>query len=410
VDEESATTGRLRPIKPYISEEWDTTMTGSGEQALKTLASDYFDVIVAGLRMRDMDSGEMLLEVAKKHPQMVRIVLAAQSDREAVPRSFGAAHLCLSKPCGSECLKQAITRACHLRDALFSDSLNDSIVQLKKLPMIPPLYLEIMDCLKSADCTSNKMGEIISHDMGMTVTLLQLVNSPFFGHSRNVTNLGKAVSLLGFDTVRAIALSSQIFAQFDQRKLQNNRLRGLWEHSLLIGAVARDITLAENQERKMVDDAFIAGLLHDIGKLVIAYNYPEGHKEILEKSFRERISLEEAEVRVLGASHAEIGGYLLDLWGFPYPVVEAVFFNHAPRESVTRKFAPLAAVHAADYICAGLQADKSELFCVPLSIDFDYLREIGLAERTPVWESIFNYYLDIPCAAWYSPACAGIEQ
>ncbi|MBI5814176.1 MAG: HDOD domain-containing protein [Nitrospinae bacterium] len=390
VDDEPNILSGLRRMLWGMNDQWDMAFASSGAEALSILASAPHDVVVTDMRMPGMDGAELLAEIIKKYPHIIRIVLSGQSEMEAILKSVGPTHQYLSKPCDAETIKQVITRACYMRDALASDSLKNVVTQLKALPSLPALYLNIMDCLKTPDCSLNKIGEIVSSDISMSAKILQLVNSAFFGQPRRVSDVGFAVSLLGIDTIRALVLSTQVFTQFEARKLENLKLGGLWSHSLIIGTVARDIAKSESKDKKLVDDTFMAGLLHDIGKLVIANNMPDQYREIQAISLKERISLDDAEFKVLGASHAEIGGYLLGLWGLPDPIVEAVFFNHSPGCSAVKQFSPLVAVHAADCFCLNTMADESEPNGPASCLDFNYIKEIGMEEKLPAWEQIYR--------------------
>jgi hypothetical protein len=159
------------------------------------------------------------------------------------------------------------------------------------------------------------VGQLVERDVGMTAKILQIVNSAFFGLPRRVVNAQDAVALLGYDTLKALVLSSGIFSQFDARRMRCLNLDALWRHSTQAGVFARTIAVSEKLPRAAQDEAFTAGMLHDIGKLVLAQNFPEEYAEVLAEAQAGKRPPAEIEQARFGASHAELGAYLLGLWG-----------------------------------------------------------------------------------------------
>jgi HD-like signal output (HDOD) protein len=159
-------------------------------------------------------------------------------------------------------------------------------------------------------------------------------------------------------------------------------LAELWSHSMTVGILANKIALMEN--RDAANDAFTAGLLHDLGRVVLAVNLPRQYKTVDEIIERDCVSRPEAEKQVFDATHSEVGAFLLGLWGLPTNVVEAVAFHNNPGTARNNTFSALTAVHAANAIQRQIKADgpgKSEA-----GLDMDYLASIGLTHRIPAWQ------------------------
>lgn len=381
-DEPNVLDGLQRMLRP-LRQEWEMEFVESGGAALEVLRDSHFDVVVSDMRMPGMTGDELLIEVMKRHPHVVRIILSGQSERDMIMKTVGAAHQFLAKPCDADLIKNTVIRACSLRDLLQSESIKSLVAQIDSLPSLPSLYAEIMRELQSPDTSIQKVGKIISEDVGMTAKILQLVNSAFFGLPRHVSSPAQAASLLGLDTVKALVLSVQIFSQFDQTKTHGFHLETLWRHSMVTGVYAKIIATAEEQERKMIDDSLMAGLLHDVGKLVLAANFPEKFSAAIALEAANGLSGWEAEREVIGHSHAEIGAYLLGLWGIPTPIVETLAFHHTPSICSADGFTPLTAVHVANCIenrgaCGGQPKHDIEF-------DTEYLERLGLTERIPEW-------------------------
>jgi HD-like signal output (HDOD) protein/CheY-like chemotaxis protein len=385
VDDEPKILEGLQRMLRSMRHEWEMEFAEGGQAALDTLASRPFDVVVTDMRMPGVNGAMLLTQIRGLHPQMVRIVLSGHSDQELIMSSVGPAHQYLSKPCDPELLKQTVSRACALRDLLSNTTLTLLVSQMSSLPSLPSIYMQLMKEVESPDPSIKKIGEIISKDSGMTAKILQMVNSAFFGLRRHISNPADAVSLLGLDIVKSLVLSIHIFSQFSQARIPGFSLEDLWEHNMAVGALSKQIGKAEKQEQQVVDDSFTAGLLHECGKLILAARLPEEYAEMLSLVSAEGLPEVEAERKVFGATHPEVGAYLLGLWGLPYSIVEAVAFHHSPRQCAGELFSPLTAVHVADYLENELNPAGAEN-AVAEALDSVYLERLGLEGRMDSWK------------------------
>ena len=181
-------------------------------------------------------------------------------------------------------MQSTVARACALRGLLANDGLQRLVARIDSLPSPPSLYAEIMDELASEKCSFQKVGEIISKDLAMTAKILQLVNSAFFGLRRRIVKPSEAIGLLGIDVIRALALSVHVFSEYDIKNLPGFSIEAVWHHSMNVAVAAKQIAQAQTQERSIADDAFMAGVLHDVGKLIFAQNMTDQYIGILERS------------------------------------------------------------------------------------------------------------------------------
>jgi len=382
-DEPNVLQGLQRMLRP-MRQEWEMEFTNSGAKALAKLSERPFDIVVSDMRMPRMDGNQLLTEVMQKHPQVVRIILSGHSDQEVILKSVGIAHQYLSKPCDPEILKTTVARAIALRDLMANVLLKRLVSQMQSLPCLPSLYVELVDELGKPDPSIKVIGETISKDVAMTAKILQLVNSPFFGICKRVSSPAEATSLLGLDIVRSLVLSIHVFSQFNQASVPGMPLEKLWSHSLQVGQYAKQIARAENQDRRIADDAFMAGVLHDTGKLILASNFSDWYNQAISLSKEKQESLAVLETELFGTSHGEVGAYLLGLWGFSHPLIEAVAFHHHPSRSPDGGFSLLTAVHVAN---AFAHADSSSdgLVHPSNSLDVEYIANLNLTERIPCW-------------------------
>jgi putative nucleotidyltransferase with HDIG domain len=384
-DEPNVLEGLRRMLRP-MRRQWEMEFVTSGRQALEMLAHSVFDVVVTDMRMPEMDGMALLQEVRSRHPRIVRIVLSGQCDRESVFRSVNLAHQYLAKPCDAEQFQSTVCRACALQGLLADEALRALLSRVKSVPSLPALYSEIAEELKAAEPSLKKVGQIIAQDAGMTAKILQLVNSAFFGVRCAVSNPGQAVTLLGGETIKALVLSSQIFSQFERIAAKHLCLSRLWLHSQATSGLARLIARAERCTPKAAEDATTAGLLHDVGKLILAGYLPDTYWKALEIAKQERLSLCDAERQAFGSTHAEVGAYLLGLWGLPDSIVEAVAWHHRPNECPAEGFGPLTAVHAANALMHESPGSPPDQ---PVSgLDAGYLDRLRLGGRLPAWREL----------------------
>lgn len=383
-DEPNVLDGLRRMLRP-MRKEWEMAFAPGGEEALAALAEKQFDVVVTDMRMPGMDGAALLKEVMHKHPHLVRIVLSGHSSEEASVRSVGVAHQFLAKPCEKEKLKQTIYHAFALRNLLTNETLTQTLSQLKSVPSMPTLYADIMEELSHPDASVKRIGEIVAEDPGMTAKILQLVNSAFFGLPRQVSSPEQATSLLGTETIKALVLSIDVFSQFEGTALEDLAPESVQKHCAETAAIANGIATAEKASKEVVDASFMAGFLHDVGKLILAQNMSEQYSEAREYMREKGVRLCDAERAVLGATHAEVGAYLLGLWGLPESIVEATAFHHCPGRSFGDSFTPLTAVHAANILA---HEHVTEDGSAPTEkLDIDYLNQLGLSDRVPVWRA-----------------------
>lgn len=384
-DEPNLLDGLKRSLRP-MREEWNMTFVNSGAEALQALEQAPIDVIVSDMRMPAMDGAQLLNEVRKRFPQVVRIILSGQSDKELIYQSIAATHQYLDKPCETELLKATVMRACALRDLLGNEALRTLVTGMRQIPSQPTLYAEIRKEAESKTASITAIGAIISKDMGMTAKILQLVNSAYFGLRSTVSTPEQAVNLLGLDTVQALVLTVQVFSQFSSTPGSAFSIDRLWEASTKTGAIARAIAKAEQAPALMIEQTYTAGLLHDVGTLVFASNSFERYVAMLKTSQENGIPVWEGERQEFGASHAEVGAYLLGIWGLGDPIVEAVAFHHRPSDCMGKTFSPLLAVHVANALHEELlQPTTGDAIS---QIDACYLESLHMTDRLPRWREV----------------------
>ena len=363
--------------------EWETFFAGSGAEALELLESQDIDAIVSDMRMPGMDGAELLERVALLKPNVVRVVLSGQATKESVYRAVNPMHQYLSKPCDVGKLSSTLRKSLALRDMLHSSRLAGLVGKISKLPSTPEVYDQLVDELSSEDSNASSIGEIVSKDPAMTAKVLQIVNSAVFGLSRTVSAPAHAVGILGAETIKALVLSVGVFSEYDKLKIPGFSATTISQHSLAVAELAATIARLEGASQDDVNCAFTAGLLHDIGKLILAHEVPTEYARVLEMHDSDGIAISDAEFEVFGASHPAVGAYLFSLWGLPQSVIEAVALHHSPKMA-DADCSAVTIVAVADLLVNEQEGEASEATRAAL---VDHLEQIQLSHRLSVWEA-----------------------
>jgi HD-like signal output (HDOD) protein len=386
VDDEPRILEGLRRMLRSQRHEWEMAFAPGGEAALALMAASPFDVIVSDMRMPGIDGASLLGRVREQYPHMVRIVLSGHTELSTALRVVPVAHQFLAKPCDAETLRVAVERACHLKALLSDDSIRRTVTALGDLPSLPRTYEALMQAVANPDVTLLKVARIVEQDVGISAKVLQLVNSAFFGISHSMTNIQSAVSYLGINTLKNLTLSVEIFRAFKpQRDLPGFSLEKLQYHAQLTAHIAARLPVPKH----LADIAVVAGMLHDVGKLILAWKLSERFENVLREALGARCPVYKVEELEDGFSHAEIGAYLLGLWGLPYSVVEAVALHHGPNRVPHQNLDAVSAVYTANLLAHELE-ESSDGGAAVYNLE-NYQEEfatLGVQEMLPEWRAM----------------------
>lgn len=315
-----------REMRAY-SDRWQVTTALGGERAMEILRERSFDILVTDMLMPVVDGATLLHHVREHYPSMVRIVLSGHAELEHAVRSVPFAHQRLLKPWRGDELVKTLERATNLRLLVGDDLIRRCISQVGSLPSSQGAYARLAAALDAPTASFASVAAVAGADMAMSAKLLQLANSAFVGAGRVVTRMEDAVRTVGLTTIRQYLLSPflNVFEMFSPAGSDANaRFAHLGSHALLTANLCA--ALARKDEWR--SQAFITGILHDIGSLVLLSRMPEVARELAAESRAKECSVESLEMRRFGVTHAEIGGYLLGLWGLPADICSAVSQHH----------------------------------------------------------------------------------
>jgi putative nucleotidyltransferase with HDIG domain len=315
------------------------------------------------MRMPAMDGAELLQRVSERWPQIIRVVLSGYAEPQQALRLVPVAHQYLSKPCDAKRLVSVLDGCMQLHAILPQSSLRALTGRVRLLPVLPRVYSSLRDLMEKDNVDVHEISELVAADPVIAAKVLQMATSAFFRLARPITNIDQAVSYLGIAAIRNLVTAPPVFTPLpDQGVASAVNFEELQTHSHAAAAAAHALAADE----QMADESLLAGLLHDIGYWLLARECPGDLANAVEMAARERIPLHEAEARVIGASHAQIGAYVLGLWGLPPSVVEAVAHHHAPLGALKPKFGPLAALAVANAL---LPTDDTSAFGAGLVAD-----------------------------------------
>jgi putative nucleotidyltransferase with HDIG domain len=350
LDEDAQVLKALKRSLRKLKDQYNVFYAQSAKEALAQLDQDVIDVLITEVRLINSDSELFLRSFIKRHPSAARIVLTGYTAIDAIFKFAGLAHQLLAKPWSDQMLIETIQRADLISRMLSDNRLKQTLNLIENFPSIPSVYMELTEKLKNSEVSIEEIGAVIIRDPSLTIKLLQIVNSPYYGLPMPVTDPQKAVNLLGLDIVKGFALSSGIFKQYEKTSITGLHIDNLWQHSLKSANIVRQIAKQEHLGKTIEEASFIASLLHDVGKIIIASNLPNEHKEICNREASDGLPGWQAEQTVLGVSHSEIGAYLLGLWGLPLTIVKAVQEHHRPNVDEHTQIDQTVLVHVANAI------------------------------------------------------------
>jgi putative nucleotidyltransferase with HDIG domain len=389
VDDDADALYRTQQMLRSYRRDWHMKFCFGPEPALDALSAEKFDVVVADLKMPGADGAELLSCVRDLYPDAVRLLVCNPAEQTEMLRSVGPAHQYLAKPVDPIVFHESIARAGLLSKRLSKPGLKALVSKINTLPSLPAVYLELMSELRRPEPAVSRVAGLISRDVAMTAKVLQLVNSSFFGLSVHVHDVKHAAALLGLNSLKPLVLSAGVFRQLEESRVPAALAEQVLDHSLAVGCLARELAEIEGLSREEADDALLAGILHDIGKLVLADHFGRDYALVCLAADKTGMPLLSAELDQFDASHADVGGYLLGLWGLPQDLIEAVAFHHDPAAHEVNRFSPLAAVHVANSLIHAL--DESEVDgepAAPRKLDFQFLERLRCVQRVPAWRSL----------------------
>ncbi len=346
VDDEPLILRGIENALLFAEYEWDTCFANSGEEAVTCLADSPFDVLVTDMKMPGLSGADVLSHAREHHPAMVRIVLSGECDQELAQRAMPLTHEYVSKPCDPEDLFSIIARVSDASKSLDSPRIAELVGSLDTLPIQPRVFSEIQECINRDEGLA-AIAQVVESDVAIATSVIRMANSAFYGFGNRATTVRDAVSRLGSNTVSGIAMNAELASGASPSLLQD--LENLNDLSANVARIVRKLIGAE------APNASLAGLMRSIGVVVFITCLGEEYLPIQEHFRATGLPDDEAELRLFGATHSEVGAYVLRMWKVDPTVVESV---HHHRELTRASPEAQRIIHAMAAADAALTPDR----------------------------------------------------
>lgn len=323
-DNENILQGLRRNLRP-MHQEWDINFANGGIPALKIMQEKHIDVVVSDIRMPGMDGSELLKQVKELYGHTIRMVLSGQCEEEVIIKLLGVSHQYMAKPFDTGTLISSIKGMLAARSQLQDEGLKKFITSLTALPSVPRIHEKIIAELKAASPVTQTLEDLFLRDISLAAKIFQVMNSSYFGTNQDINTIAYVWELLGLEKIKALIIDGHIIAPLDKRLESDPFIQELWDSSLTTARIARLIAKSENLPPKMSDKAWVAGLLHAVGA-VILYTYQLHSAGSVDHS------------KLLDAANPQnayplVGGFLAFLWGLPQDIRFAILHHAEPRKA-----------------------------------------------------------------------------
>jgi len=378
-DNKSILDGYKRLFKNH-SEEWRVLFAGDAAVAIELLQHHFIDVIISDLEMPVINGTILLGHVKKISPLTMRIIFTGCIEEKNVMETVKLAHQIYQKPRSLNEIFAILNRAFYLHQIKMNPAVRRILMGVGTIPSIPEVVNEIIVAAEDENYSLKELSHLISQDIGMSMNVLRLINSPYFGLKRQIVSIEQAVSLLGLEVLKTLIITVHLFESFPN--LDTTVMHELMQHSFNCANHSRKIMQYEHRSKEECDEAFIAGFMHDIGRIIVSSSFPEKNKIIIAKHNSRDLSLAEAEIEVIGVTHEDISAFILALWGFEDHIVEAVAFHHSPSKAQCEDPLLLAIVHCADLFDYEL---SDSIVTREEGLDLPFLEKHNILEKEELW-------------------------
>ncbi len=384
-DTENVISGIQRQLRPY-REQWELFFATSGAQALQIMAEHPIDLIISDMMMPEMRGDELLKTISEQYPGTVRMILSGYADEESLKSGLNVAHQYLSKPCSAEILREAISQVFKIQACVRNPRIAASVGDANHLPSLPKIYHELNAAIADENTTTRDIAAIFARDMVLSAKLLQLVNSPYFGLNRVVSSLTDAINLIGLKKLNNLILSVHVKTAFPvDNPAMERYMEYLWQDAGRVAELARLIAQSENQQEDRPDQAYLGGLLHNLGLLIFLSRGGDQLKTLMDRVKNTDRPIPQLETEIFGFTRSEAAAYVLSLWKIPPRIIEAILLQNNPGETDYEGVNALTAVHAAACLLKpSVMEGHDRLF--EMTLDTVYLQRIDKLQRLPDWQ------------------------
>jgi HD-like signal output (HDOD) protein len=376
-----------RNLRDY-RDQWMMYFVEDAASAMEILSQLEVDVVVCETQLTAASGTLLLKQIQERYPRATRLLFSGQALRAPAQEMVNYAHQFIPKPCSKEELVTVLERVTQLRESISNPAMEALVNSLGNLPSLPQTYKELITALQDESTTVKQIGQIVAKDIGMSTKILQMVNSAFFGLPSKVASPEHAVSLLGTETITNLALSAGVFTQLDEKLVEEFELDTLWQHSLAVASLSKRLAKASGMSQAESEIPMLAGMLHDLGQVVLATCDTSEYRRIMQQSKKQDEPIHLVESESIWCSHATLGAYLMGLWGLPLAAVEAVALHHSGEEQTHDNLVCMI-VYAAN-----LLLNVSGPYAANVDSDLSHLESLLGSETFKQWSTIAQELID----------------
>lgn len=363
---------------------WKIATAQNEEEALSAAQASRPDIVVAALETNGGQGLPLLSKLIDLAPLAHPYIKADESDKPQLARALEAGCHFLPKNLPAEALLEEFKTCLGQRSWQTSPQVEQVLAECSQFQSLPESYLQIARAIQSPHASLSDIAELVARDLALASKVLETVNSPFYGFGKEISDISQAIKLIGLGSLQSIVLAVKVFDYISQSTAHCALVGEIWNHSIDVAAAARRITLHTTDNAQEAELAYSAGLLHDIGKLILLEVIPDQFIEAQRQAHEQGRSTWRSELDAFGCDHAEVGAKLLSNWNLPAAVCQTTALHHRPANACQNAFTILTAVHAANTIIR----KRKQATHPDATADQAFLEEIGLAEKRDEWELV----------------------
>jgi HD-like signal output (HDOD) protein len=365
-----------------MGRDWEVTGFAEPFAALEAVKASEPDAVLSDHMMPGIEGSKLLEQVRIISPNTIRLIMSGYVAMDKLTL-ITSAHQYIAKPFEPSKLRDLIQRSFAAQDRIINQGLQQVVTSIRSIPSLPQAHHSLLQELEDSRNASTTIARLIGDDPGLSVKVLQLANSALFGPGYTVANLIDAVNCLGTEMLSSIVLSQSVFRHYEALKSGELDLPKVWAHCWETACVAQRICREKRLPHRTGEEAFLAGLLHEVGRFLLFDNFPDQFKIACEMAHHSNTSLAATLREVLQITPSQMSAYVLELWGMPAAVIKSISSLDNPEKDQIPGFSITSALYVADRLAAHkFPADSFPIEDWKTS----YLQSTGCADDIPVWE------------------------
>jgi HD-like signal output (HDOD) protein len=370
----------LRTIDP----DWEIVGFNDPTKALAAIKANAPDLVLTDQAMPGMQGSQLLEEVRTLSPTTIRVIMSGYVSLNKLSL-ITSAHQYIAKPFDTMKLRELMRRSFAAQERITDKGLQTIATSLRSIPSLPQVYHSLLAQLENHRNAVSEIAKMVAEDAGLSIKVLQLANSPLFGHEEMVTTPKEAVMCLGTDMLAAVVLSQSLFRHYQSVTHPEMDVRRIWNHCWETAYFAQHICREKKLSAKVAGEALLAGLMHEIGRFVLIDNFADRYQWACDDARQTKMPLMPCLQAAFKTTPFQISAYLLELWGLPDPVIVAIAAQDDPTAAQPPGFSLNAALYIADHLAC--RRAPPDLF-PPSPWDMDYLKSIGSVDDIANWEKM----------------------